>query len=229
MKTQTKIIATVGLPDKKPYANKLAEEGADIIRVNTKYGSEKDWTNIINKVKKTKSKILIDIPSPKSKNHQQLQNYNYLAISFTETAGQIKKIKQNLPKVIKVIAKIENKKGIKNIDEIIKASDGVMVARGDLGKNIPFEKVPFVQKLIMKKCNKKGRLDITATEMLLSMLHSKSPSRADVSDIANAVLDGSDALMLSEETAIGDHPILCIKTMRKIIREAEKYGPLLNK
>jgi len=104
-----------------------------------------------------------------------------------------------------------------------------MVARGDLGKNIPFEKVPFVQKLIMKKCNKKGRLDITATEMLLSMLHSKSPSRADVSDIANAVLDGSDALMLSEETAIGDHPILCIKTMRKIIREAEKYGPLLNK
>ena len=71
MKTQTKIIATVGLPDKKPYANKLAEEGADIIRVNTKYGSEKDWTNIINKVKKTKSKILIDIPSPKSKNHQQ--------------------------------------------------------------------------------------------------------------------------------------------------------------
>ena len=126
-------------------------------------------------------------------------------------------------KKIKIISKIETKKGLKNINELIKASDGIMVARGDLSKNIPFEKVPYYKKLIIDKCNSKRKFVIVATEMLLSMVKSKTPTNAEVEDVFSAVIEGGNALMLSEETAIGNYPVLTVKTMQKIISNAEKY------
>ena len=124
---------------------------------------------------------------------------------------------------IKIISKIETRKGVDNIDELIKVSDGIMIARGDLGKDISFEKIPMIQKSINKKCNKKNIISITATEMMPSMTKYKRPSRAEVTDVANAILEGSEFLLLAEETAIGKYPVLSVKSIKKIIKETEKH------
>lgn len=227
---KTKIIATIG-PASLEYATlkKMVKAGMDIARINTKYGSVKQYLHITTKLKKIgKCRILFDIKGLKMIDWLKTQKFDYLAVSFADTESQIKNIRKLfLPREIKVISKIETKKGIINIDRLIKESDGIMVARGDLGENISFEKVPLAQKMIIKKCNKKKKMVVTATEMLLSMTKSKVPERAEASDIANAVLDGSDALMLSEETAIGKYPMLVIKTMNKIIKETEKTKKFL--
>lgn len=124
-------------------------------------------------------------------------------------------------------AKIESELGVRNLDEIIEVSDAVMVARGDLGVEIPFEQIPNVQNDIISKCVKSGKTVITATEMLESMINNPRPTRAEISDVANAVEDGSSAVMLSGETSAGKHPVLCVQTMAKIVQEREKtmnYG-----
>jgi pyruvate kinase len=225
---RTKIIATIG-PSSLSYKElrKMKKAGMEIIRINTKYNNKKQSEEIIRIAEKIKTKVLIDLKNRRYLKWINSLKFHYLAVSFAENPGEIEKIRKLINKRIKIISKIESKKAIKNIDKLISVSDGIMIARGDLSKNISFEKVPYVQKIIMKKVPK-GKIDITATEMLLSMMKSRSPSRADVSDIANAVLDGSDALMLSEETAIGRNPSLCIKVMNKIAKEAEKYKNLLN-
>ena len=227
---KTKIIATIG-PASSSYAalKKMIHNGMDIARINTKYGSIKQYLQDIRLLKKAgKCKILFDIKGLKMIGWLKTQDFDYLAVSFADTASQIRRIRKLFsPRKIKIISKIETKKGIRNINHLIKESDGIMVARGDLGKNITLEKVPIVQKLIIKKCNKEKKMVITATEMLLSMTKSKTPERAEASDVANAVLDGSDALMLSEETAIGKYPSLAVKTMNSIIKETEKKRNLL--
>ena len=222
---KTKIIATIGpTSDKYSTLKKMVAAGMDIARINTKYGSTEEYLQITSRLTKIGNcRIMFDIKALKMIRWLKTQKFDYLAVSFAETASQIKRIRKMFyPRNIKIISKIETKGGIRNIDSLIEESDGIMVARGDLGKNISFEKVPLVQKLIIKKCNKKNTMVITATEMLCSLTHSKVPERSEVSDIANAVLDGSDALMLSEETAIGKYPVLAIKIMGIVIKETEK-------
>jgi pyruvate kinase len=152
--------------------------------------------------------------------------FEYIAQSFVRTKEDILKVKALLPSNRngpKVIAKIESREGILNIDDIIKASDGIMVARGDMGIAIPIYKVPVVQKLIIKKCNLAGKPVITATQMLESMTENLIPTRAEVTDVANAIIDGTDYVMLSGESAVGKHPAETVRMMEEIIKFTESY------
>jgi pyruvate kinase len=202
----------------------VVDAGAEIIRINTKYISIKDYEKIRGKINSAgKVKIMIDIKDRKIINKLLDKKFDYLAVSFAENPSEIVKIRKMFKKKIKIISKIETKKAVDNIDKLIKVSDGIMIARGDLGRAISFEKIPMIQKMITKKCNKKRIMSITATEMMPSMVKYIRPSRAEVTDVANAVLEGSEALLLAEETAIGKNPVLSVKAMKKIIKETEKH------
>jgi pyruvate kinase len=151
-----------------------------------------------------------------------------VAISFVNTKDDILKAKEILKAHNAspwIFAKIETKKGVENIDEILDIADGVMVARGDLGIEVGIEKVPIIQKKIIRRANKLKKPVITATQMLLSMVNSPFPTRAEVSDVANAVMDGSDAVMLSDETTVGKYPIKAVETLKKIIIETQQIYP----
>lgn len=153
------------------------------------------------------------------------QKVDYVALSFVGNANDVLDLK-NLIKEKggnqKVIAKIERKSAYINLDSILEVSDGVMVARGDLGNEFPLEEIPFVQHEIIEKANKKGKMVIVATEMLLSMVDNQRPTRAEVSDVAYAIIDGADAVMLSEESARGKYPVEAVEMMEKISILAEK-------
>lgn len=152
---------------------------------------------------------------------------NFLSISFVNCAQDVLDVKNYLKEIgysdIKIISKIESQEGVKNFDKILKVSDGIMVARGDLGVEIDFVKIPILQKEFISKCNKCGKIVITATQMLESMITKARPTRAEISDVANAIFDGSTAIMLSGETASGDHPVEAVETMKRIAKESEKY------
>ena len=177
-------------------------------------------------------KLSVTVPTEKDIEDLKLAaklDPDYIAISFVTSSKEVKKIKEILmdegnPE-IRLISKIERPIALKNLSEIIKISDGIMVARGDLGVEIPPEKVPIVQKEIIYECNVAGKPVITATQMLESMTTNPLPTRAEVTDVANAVLDGTDAVMLSAETATGAHPVRVVQIMNRIAENAEDAMP----
>lgn len=157
---------------------------------------------------------------------------DYVAASFVRSGADVKVLRsllnENGGDRIKIISKIENTEGIENFNEILALSDGIMIARGDMGVEVDFEKLPGIQKKFIKECCKAGKTVITATQMLESMTHSPAPTRAEITDVANAVFDGTSAVMLSGESAAGDYPVETVKAMAKIVSQAEEDAEEVN-
>ena len=242
-----KIVCTLGPASNTPEViEKMISSGMDIARLNLSYGTLEEHRNTVAMVRAAAKKIglptavLLDCPGRKRRtgdtkavfsDHLQFAQDNqldYIALSFITSTEQVEEVqalaaqmKINIP----IVAKIEKGEALAVSDSIIAISDGVMVARGDLGLQINIEKVPLAQKKIIHEANHRGKPVITATEMLESMVKSPTPTRAEATDVANAVLDGTDAVMLSEETSIGQYPLEAIKMMVKIILEAETVLP----
>ncbi len=153
-------------------------------------------------------------------------DFDFIAASFVRSATDITIMRNYLEAIgwknAKIIAKIENGQGVHNIDEIIRVSDGIMVARGDMGVEVPFEKIPTIQKMIIKKVYNAGKIVVTATQMLESMIDNPRPTRAEITDVANAIYDGTSAIMLSGESAVGKHPVEAVETMARIAETTEK-------
>jgi len=173
--------------------------------------------------------VYLDIPILCSRDQKVLElakrlDVDFINLSFTRRKQDILTVKRALAgSTVGIIAKIENQEGVEKIDEILSEADGVMVARGDLGLEIASERVPIVQKMIVKKCNQAGKPCIIATQMLASMVSNKLPTRAETSDVANAILDGTDCVMLSNETAVGKYPVLAVKEMKRISKHTEPF------
>lgn len=177
--------------------------------------------------------VSVNLPALSEKDMSDLkfgceQNVDFLAASFIRKADDVKAVRACLDAngghAIQIISKIENQEGLDNFEEILELSDGIMVARGDLGVEIPVEEVPFAQKMMIERCNEEGKMVITATQMLDSMIKNPRPTRAEATDVANAIIDGTDAIMLSGETAKGKYPIEAVSVMTRI---AEKTDPLI--
>lgn len=154
------------------------------------------------------------------------QKVDFFALSFVGSKTDILKCRKTVESMggrQKIIAKIERREAVDNFDEILEVSDAIMIARGDLGNELPLEKIPFVQTTIIEKCNRAKKPVVTATQMLLSMTQNPAPTRAEVTDVNDAILSGSDAVMLSEETATGKYPVEAVAVMEKIVAEAEKH------
>ena len=176
--------------------------------------------------------VAVSMPSLTEKDRRDLefglrQGVDYVALSFVRTAGDIRELREVMTgltdkgQVPPIIAKIEKPQAVSGIDQIIGEADGIMIARGDLGVEMPPEDVPVLQKMIIRKCNQAGKPVIVATQMLESMIGNPTPTRAEASDVANAVLDGGDAVMLSGETSVGKYPLETVQIMDKIVRKAE--------
>ncbi|MBI2853137.1 MAG: pyruvate kinase [Chloroflexi bacterium] len=242
-----KIVATLGPASSSgEVIEELLRSGVDIVRLNLAYGTLEEHARVIGLIRRVSQElglptaVLLDMPGSKRRTGdtsalfaEQLefaraQGADIAALSFLTSAQQIAEVKALLRQMvfdIQVMAKIEQAAALEQSEEIIAASDGVMVARGDLALEISIEKVPLAQKRLIRAANRKGRPVITATEMLMSMVGSKTPTRAEATDVANAVLDGTDAVMLSEETAIGKYPVEAVRTMARIILETETALP----
>lgn len=246
-KRHAKIVCTLGPASGSPEViEKMLRGGMDIARLNLAHGSLEEHSRLISKVRlvsqelKPSTGILLDLPGPKrytgdvkSAFGQHIefalsQSADFIALSFISSAREVEEVKQLLREMnadIPVIAKIERTQALQESDMILELCEGIMVARGDLALDISIEKVPLATKRLIKEANHHGKAVITATEMLESMVQSATPTRAEAADVANAVLDGTDALMLSEETSVGSYPIEATETMARIALEAEASLP----
>lgn len=224
----------------------MLKGGMDVARFNMAHGTLDEHSRLISDVRllsrklKHSTGILIDLPGLKRRigdvktvfsEHLEFaisNNADFIALSFISSARQLEEVKELLKEMktdIPVIVKIEQAQALKESSALLEVCEGIMVARGDLAHEISIEKVPLAQKELIKEANRCGKPVITATEMLESMVRSATPTRAEATDVANAVLDGSDALMLSEETAIGSYPVEATEMMAKISLEAEASLP----
>jgi len=248
--SRTQIVATIGPAScDHDILRQMIRHHLDVVRLNFSWGTLEEHAQYIRDVRMIAEEtgrripIIQDVPGPRIQDGTEhsvdveasviteddrafiefglKQGVNYIAVSFVRSAADIEEARM-LTGDTPIIAKIERAEALDNIDEIIDAADGVMIARGDLGDNIPLERVPFEQVRIIEKSHDRGKPVITATEMLLSMTEKKRPTRAEVTDVAYAVMHGSDGVMLSEETAIGKHPVEAVTVMERIIREAER-------
>jgi len=232
---RTKIVATIGpASSDERILEKMIKNGMNVCRLNFAYGTFDTHKKVIQNIRSISKRlnrsvaILQDIRGVVGRPKEDLlfgmkQGIDYIALSFiksTKDVLELRKIIKNKP--IQVIAKIETPDAVRNFDEILEISDGIMVARGDLGIQMPQHKVPVIQKQIIEKCIRAAKPVIVATQMLGSMVLSSKPTRAEVSDVANAVIDHTDAVMLSEETTKGEHPVKVVQVMRHIIEEMEK-------
>jgi pyruvate kinase len=219
----------------KPGNTILCADGSLSLKVKS-CGEDHVITEVMNNCKLGERKncnlpgVKVELPVLQEKDVNDLLNFgipqgvDFVAASFVQSADDVKLIRQTLGlrgRSIKIISKIENEEGLKNFDAILEASDGIMVARGDLGMEIPPEKVFLAQKMMIARCNLRGKPVVTATQMLESMTGLPRPTRAEASDVANAVLDGTDCVMLSGETAAGSFPLNAVSIMRHICEEAE--------
>ncbi|CAE7642204.1 PYK [Symbiodinium pilosum] len=217
----------------KPGQRILIQDGTVILEVTEAKDSEV-LCKVVNNCKLGEKKnvnvpgVKVDIPVVGEREVKDIaewavpNNADYVALSFVQSADDVKECRKHFDgKDIKVISKIENVEGLKNFEEILSESDGIMVARGDLGMEIPMEKVWMAQKMMIKKTKAAGKYAVCATEMLASMEDKPFPTRAEACDVANAILDGADAVMLSSESAMGKFPVETVNTMRRIVEEAE--------
>ncbi|CDQ39333.1 pyruvate kinase [Virgibacillus sp. CM-4] len=218
----SKILLDDGLIELEVQEIDRANQELKTIALNTGMIKNKKGVNVPN--------VSVNLPGITEKDANDIefgieQNVDFIAASFVRRPSDILEIKELLEKHdathIQIIPKIENQEGVDNIDSILEVSDGLMVARGDLGVEIPAEDVPLVQKRLIKQCNTAGKPVITATQMLDSMQRNPRPTRAEASDVANAIFDGTDAIMLSGETAAGDYPVESVQTMSNIALKAE--------
>ncbi|MFC2011157.1 pyruvate kinase [Chloroflexota bacterium] len=242
-----KIVCTLGPASSSSEAiQKILKGGMNIARLNLAYGTLEEHSRLISEVRLLSQKlglptgILLDLPGSKYRSgdvkalfSQHLdfassQNVDFVALSFISSARQVKEVKELLQRMnadIPVIVKIEKALALEQSSSLLDVGEGIMVARGDLALDISIEKVPVAQKQLIREANLRGKPVITATQMLVSMVESSTPTRAEATDVANAILDGSDALMLSEETAIGSYPVEAVETMERIALEAETVFP----
>ena len=245
-KTRTSVTYKDLYKDVKPGTTILVDDGKIELQVTNIEGKDvvckvMNGGNLGSKKSINIPGTHINLPALKEKDIKDLidgckGNFDFIAASFIRTADDVRAIRkvleENGGKDIKIISKIESQEGIDNFDEILEVTDGVMVARGDLGVEIPMEQVPIAQKNFIKKCNKAGKIVITATQMLESMTENPRPTRAEVSDVANAVYDVTSAIMLSGESAMGKYPVICVETMSKIAEAIEgdiNYGKRIGK
>lgn len=239
----TKIVATVGpAVEKVSTLCSLIKAGASIFRFNLKHNTLLWHKNCLQKTRRATKEtgkpvaILLDLLESNLKKLKNLlltakPDVDFLALSFVRSKRDITQLKNQAKKLslsAKILAKIETSQALKNFEEILDSADGIMIARGDLGKEIPFEQVPYYQKKIIKRCVEKGKPVITATQMLESMVDNPSPTRAEVSDVANAILDYTDAVMLSAETALGRYPAKAVSVMARVAHFWEEKRPPVN-
>lgn len=217
---------SVMIDDGKIVLEVVESNGKDEVKLKVKFGGILKSNKGVNLPNTN-----ISLPSLTKKDERDLafileQKIHWIALSFVRRAKDVKDLRKRLEAKnhpAKIISKIEKPEAIANLKSIIKASNGVMVARGDLGVEMPMEQLPLLQKDIIKKCIQRARPVIVATQMMDSMITNPSPTRAEITDVANAVLDGADAVMLSGETSVGAHPVKVVESMNKIIEEAESF------
>jgi len=227
-----------GLPDDVNIGDPLLiDDGKVRLRVTAVEGSEVHTEVVVGgKVSNNKGinlpGVAVSVPALSDKDVEDLRfglrlGVDFIALSFVRSAADAADVRKVMDEVdihVPVIAKIEKPQAVENIDEIVAAFDGVMVARGDLGVECPLEDVPFIQKRVIDKCRRQAKPVIVATQMLESMISAPAPTRAEASDVANAIIDGADAVMLSGETSVGEHPLTAIETMARILAAAEDHN-----